>query len=93
MYPSYDAFAAAVGDAFDVGPGEAPIALTLTEAENGSSAGGSPTTFSLLFRSDGGASLAQGTHRVRHPVLGDFDLFLVPVMLGDGRLAYQAVFG
>ena len=49
--------------------------------------------FSLIFQTRGGETLHDGTHAVRHPVLGDFDLFIVPVGAPKGRLrVYQACF-
>lgn len=50
--------------------------------------------FSLLFRVDGAADeLGQGSYRVSHTVVGDHDLFLVPVGMGEnGGVLLEAVF-
>ena len=44
--------------------------------------------FALRFRAAHGAALPQGTHRLHHPVLGSFDLMLVP---GRGGRYHRAV--
>jgi hypothetical protein len=49
--------------------------------------------FSLMFRGGRERVFRHDTHRVRHPGLGEFELFMGPVMTGknDG-IYYQAVF-
>lgn len=46
--------------------------------------------FSALFRRKRGDELPQETYHVSHPVLGTFDLFIVPVGSATGE--YEAVF-
>ncbi len=49
-------------------------------------------TFSLLFLGPGDVFLQQGTRRLKHDTLGEFELFLVPVGKGDAGFQYEAVF-
>lgn len=48
--------------------------------------------FRAVLRAPSGARIAQGLYRVRHPTLGELDLFLVPVAQRDGRLDLELVF-
>lgn len=48
------------------------------------------TPFSLLFRN--AASVPQGIHALIHPLLGQVDIFLVPVARDGDATLYQAVF-
>jgi hypothetical protein len=49
--------------------------------------------FSLVFHAQGGATLADGTHAVRHPALGAFDLFIAPIGGSNRRRrVYEACF-
>jgi hypothetical protein len=49
--------------------------------------------FSLIFHAPAGTAVPQGTHSFRHPALGAFDLFLVPIGASNGRrTVYQACF-
>jgi hypothetical protein len=49
--------------------------------------------FSLIFHAPAATTLPQGTHAVHHHVLGDFDLFIVPIGAPNGRrTVYQACF-
>jgi hypothetical protein len=67
------------------------LVATLTEVEAPASPAAGPTSFSLSFEAAARHPLAQGTYAVRHPWLGSFDLFVVPVgRPGPGR-SYQAV--
>lgn len=47
-------------------------------------------SFSLLFEG-AGLTVPEGTHRVEHPDLGGFSLFLVPV-LSEGNIYLEACF-
>jgi hypothetical protein len=55
----------------------------------GQRGGGAGPCFSLLFHGSASPRLAQGTYLVRHPALGAFRLFLVPVGKKGGT--YQAI--
>lgn len=50
-------------------------------------------SFSVIFRGPGDKEFGQGTHKVKHPKMGEFDLFMVPIVpeKQDG-VYYQAVF-
>lgn len=48
--------------------------------------------FSLEFHSDGSSYALQGTYRLAHDQLGEFDLFIVPLGPADGGMNYQAIF-
>jgi uncharacterized protein DUF6916 len=49
--------------------------------------------FSLIFHAAAGTTIADGTHAFRHPTLGDFDLFIVPVGASNSECRrYQACF-
>lgn len=49
-------------------------------------------SFSLMFLGPQGVFLPQGTRRLRHGALGEFDVFLVPVGRDDAGFRYEAVF-
>jgi hypothetical protein len=46
----------------------------------------------LIFTAPASHVLPQSIYRVEHAVLGELDVFLVPVGLRDSRVEYQAVF-
>lgn len=49
--------------------------------------------FSLIFKGPEDKAFEQKMHTVKHPKMGEFDLFLVPVISEKkGGLYYQAVF-
>lgn len=48
--------------------------------------------FSLLFRSTAAVLFPQQTYTVRHSVIGEFALFLVPIAQEREGFIYQAVF-
>lgn len=48
--------------------------------------------FWLMFRGPGAPLLPQATYRLHHAVLGDLDLFLVPVGRDEKGVSYQVVF-
>ncbi|HEX9024698.1 MAG TPA: hypothetical protein VF799_12760 [Geobacteraceae bacterium] len=53
-------------------------------------------SFSLLFRGDKERVFRQGTYKMTHPAMGEFILFLGPVITQKGdegdRVYYEAVF-
>lgn len=51
-----------------------------------------PYSFSLTFRAESRLPQFTSIHRVSHPALGTFDLFLTPNQAEDGSLLYEAVF-
>lgn len=48
--------------------------------------------FSLLFRGTPDLRLPQRIYRMHHAVLGELEIFLVPVQPGDEGSLYEAVF-
>ena len=52
---------------------------------------GRSTAFSLLFRGEASAHLAQQTYWVDHPILGEIPLFLVPVGQDPKGTYYESV--
>ena len=50
-------------------------------------------SFSVIFRVAKDKEFGQGTYKVKHAKMGEFDLFMVPIVYGkpDG-ICYQAVF-
>jgi hypothetical protein len=52
----------------------------------------STPAFSLIFRGPVGPVLVQDTYRVKHPHLGEFPLFLVPIGPNQAEVSYEAVF-
>jgi hypothetical protein len=49
--------------------------------------------FSLIFHAGADAGIAHGTHRFQHGVLGEFEIFIVPVGAPNtDRTVYQACF-
>jgi hypothetical protein len=51
-----------------------------------------PYSFSLTFRAEERLPQFASIHKVSHPALGDFDLFLTHRKADDGGLIYEAVF-
>jgi uncharacterized protein DUF6916 len=49
-------------------------------------------SFSLMFRATQPLPQHTSIHKVSHPALGEFDLFLTPRKLDDGTYFYEAVF-
>lgn len=50
-------------------------------------------TFSLLFKGPKEKEFGQGTHGVKHPKMGEFSLFLVPIVYPKtDAMYYQAIF-
>lgn len=74
--------------------GGSPITTELVEVRsNGYTVPGrGKENFSLLFSDRANPSIGQGLVKVRHPRLGEFELFLVPVMPDRPGVCYQAVF-
>ena len=85
-----DTFRPHVGTTFsiEVEDGE-PLVLTLEEANpHGAGHEFRQQPFSLVFSGPQDRLATQGNYLLRHPALGDFVLFMVPI--GPGR--YEVVF-
>jgi hypothetical protein len=76
-----------------VAAGEPPVSLTRTEVRPGRPRDGARDPFSLTFTGPADITLLQGIHPLRHPELGEVELFLTPVGQAAQDLAYEAVFG
>lgn len=81
-----------VATVFEVAPaGMEQVPVELVEVKDSGSA--ALDGFSLLFRGGTDAAFRHDTHRVRHPVLGEMELFLGPVHTGrTDAVYYQAIF-
>jgi hypothetical protein len=90
-----ESFSPHVNSTFGVAAPDATAELTLTEA-NSLPARGLPARsrdpFELMFRSATQDVLPQRIYPFRHPVMGDFEMFIVPVSRDAGGVTYQAVF-
>jgi hypothetical protein len=81
-----------LGSAFQVWPeGMDMVTIELVEVKDKSSA--TLDSFSLLFRGGTDSVFRHNTCRVRHPVMGEMELFLGPVQTGKTDAVYfQAIF-
>jgi len=81
-----------LNSAFEVRPeGMEKVMIELVEVMDKSS--GSLDSFSLLFKGGSSAAFRHSTHMVRHPQIGEFELFLGPVRTGKtDAVYYQAIF-
>jgi hypothetical protein len=90
-------FAPHVGSRFTVGAGAlGAVEVTLEEAaatapHPADRAGLRGEAFSLVFRAAEGPALPDGVHRLTHPVLGSFALFVSAFGRGRAGQGYQAV--
>jgi hypothetical protein len=85
-------FAAQLHTSFKVVHGDGP-ALTL-ELDEVAEPKAPPEVelFSLVFRGPRAPRLEQKIHRLEHPVMGTFDLFLTAIGADDQGISYEAVF-
>lgn len=87
-----------VGSVFQVRPGLRTVNLKLVSARNYQPSSTSVTTgktrstdcFSLLFRASESLPDFSTIHKLKHPALGKFDLFMTRSE-GDGKVFYTAV--
>ncbi|HVG22432.1 MAG TPA: hypothetical protein VNI02_25560 [Blastocatellia bacterium] len=71
--------------------GDKTVELELVEvSDSGSNA--RQERFALLFRGPLDDALGQGSCRMEHDKLGAFDLFIVPVGIGETGRDYEAIF-
>jgi hypothetical protein len=88
-----DDFEAAVGTTFDVAcPETEPTEIRLESVARGPERAGSRQPFALHFRGAPSLGLDQGIHLLVHPVLGELEIFLVPVGADTDGRSYEAVF-
>lgn len=81
-----------IGTSFQVTPPDmGPVELELVEVRDTGS--GPFDGFSLLFRGGANAVFRHNTCLVRHPVMGEMEMFLGPVHTGKTEeVYYQAIF-
>ncbi len=97
MTVSAELFLPHVGTAFFVhGPTaeatDTPFTLSLDEVAGVASTPAGGQTFSLFFQGDTAFLLQQGTYFLRHAVLPEQPMFLVPVAGSRDGYRYQACF-
>lgn len=73
---------------------ETTVELVLVKAVGRRTASGGEdgSSFSIVFRGPSTPMLPQRMYALRHPALGGFDLFIVPVGHDQTGLLYEAVF-
>ena len=89
-------FDSLVGATFDVRPDsfEADaLRMVLTAVRRFPGQAGFREPFTLELLGPTSPVAAQGTYRVRHPALGDLDLFMVPVGASPDGATYEITFG
>lgn len=87
-------FAASANEVFLAELNDGDIEFTLVEAAP-LPAGRKPAMrepFSLLFRNGSPLLFPQQTYRMRHPRVGSFQIFLVPIARERDGFLYQAIF-
>jgi hypothetical protein len=90
--PGRDAFAECLHERFQVvGAQPDELELELFEVSELRELSGT-RTFSIVFRGPATRFLPQRTYRLRHPRLGELDLFLVPVGRQAEDIHYETVF-
>ncbi len=71
-------------------PGAVPLTLEVASVTERPAAAGHQ--FAIVFRGPREPLLAQRTYRVRHPVLGDFAIFVTPIGQTAQSTHYEACF-
>lgn len=86
-----ESFSPHLHDTFVSARDGAPVRFVLMEAAplNGAPAG---AAFELIFHSQSPTLFPQDLYRLGHPVIGECEIFLVPVGRHDNGFVYQAVF-
>jgi Domain of unknown function (DUF6916) len=81
------------GQSFDAGAATLQLieVSDLERARHERALAGADDAFALVFSGPASHPLTQGVHTLRHPRLGSFDLFLVPVDQPDGNQRYEVV--
>lgn len=96
MTPSASSFEPHIGSTFAVvqeDSADVPVVLVAVDRHPEQPAAPRPDPFSLTFTGPAGLSFMQGGYAIRHDVLGDLDLFLVPrAPLADGLPRLEAAF-
>lgn len=97
MTVSAELFLPHVGTAFSVHSATAeaadtPFTLSLDEVTSAASGPADARAFSLFFQGDAAFLLQQGTYFLRHAVLPEQPMFLVPIAGSRDGYRYQACF-
>ncbi len=90
-----DDFKPLLNEAFEVSYDESAVTLTLSAVDvmdERYSRPGARFSFSLTFSGPLEPLLPQSTHRFSNKVLGDLEMFTVPLGPEDGRMRYEVVF-
>lgn len=93
--PTLQRFSPHLDETFSAVLDDAELPLVLVEATSLGAppiAGMSHEPFSLVFRSHTLNLLPQGFYRLRHALLGELEIFLVPVARHPQGFEYQAIF-
>ena len=85
-----DDFAAHLGADFEMQVAGGVVPLKLVKVEPAGNSGRAGGAFSLILVAPKGAGHPQAIYPVKHPVLGTFEIFLVPVGPESGGNGYQA---
>lgn len=88
-----DDFSAAVDSIFEIVDDDSEsLELRLTDVVLLADRPGRRRSFSLWFRGPPSRTLDHITHRVMHPEMGEFELFLGPIASDSEGVSYEAVF-
>lgn len=91
--PSFEQFEARQGTDFAWLDGNGGSTFSLVEAQLLGDVGTPPRArFALVFAASDERATEQGTYRLRHPLIGTFDIFLVPIATGTTGLLFEAIF-
>jgi hypothetical protein len=74
------------------GATELELKLSLVSVLGGASGARGRRPFSLLFHGPLQPVLPQSIYRLKHPALGDLELFIVPLGPDPGGMRYEAIF-
>ena len=88
-------FSKHTGTSFTTSAGEREVALTLVKVKGylpQENEQGGLERFSIFLDGPGDIRLPQMTYQLRHPDMGEFDLFLVPISGDEKGFRYEAVF-
>lgn len=83
-----------IGATFELDNGSETRSAQLLQARGGRGGGGDfRAPFSLIVRAEmAGDYWPQGTYRLRHPTLGELDLFMVPIGPDGEGMRYEISF-
>jgi hypothetical protein len=87
-------FAGCLNETFQVALNDGEVDFVLVEAQplKQSHPDALRTPFSLLFLNTAALVFPQQLYPMRHPRLGDFSIFIVPIARNKDGFIYQAVF-